>query len=176
MTEYLKAIKEEMELFAKNDKVIFLGQQVGAETFYGTLQGIDKSKRIEMPVAEELQMGMSIGLALEGYLPISIYQRMDFLPRACDQIVNHLDLIRDLSCNKFNPKVIIRTTIGSTYPMDVGKQHNKDLIKMFDNVVHFPIIKVRTPKEVHEAYQLARDIKGPIMIVEEQDLYSEPNT
>ena len=173
MTAYLHAIKEEMEIFAKDEKVIFLGQQVGAETFYGTLQGIDKSKRIEMPVAEELQMGMSIGMALEGYLPISIYQRMDFLPRACDQIVNHLDLIRELSCNKFNPKVIIRTTIGNTYPMDVGKQHNKNLVEMFAKGIHFPILTPKTPFEVHEAYQLARDIKSSIMIVEEQDLYHE---
>jgi len=171
MNAYKKAICEEMKILDRNSKVFFLGQQVSAENFYGTLKGISLSKRLEMPVAEELQLGMSIGLALEGYLPVSIYQRMDFLPRACDQLVNHLDIIKKISKGKFNPKVIIRTTVGSTRPLDVGLQHKKDLSEGFAKLLHFPVIKVATAKEVHNAYALARTIKSSIMIIEYQDLY-----
>lgn len=160
-----------MTRLAKIPGAIFLGQQVKSENFYGTLQDVPMEKRIEMPVAEELQLGISIGMALEGYLPISIYQRMDFLPRACDQLVNHLDLISRLSRRKFNPKVIVRTTIGSNAPLNVGLQHNKDLSSGFMRLLHFPVIKVRTPREVRKAYALARTVRTPIMIIESQDLY-----
>ena len=77
-SNYHKSLKNEIEKIAKNPKAIFIGQQVQSESFYGLLDNIALDKRTEMPVAEELQLGMSIGLAMEGYLPFSIYQRMDF--------------------------------------------------------------------------------------------------
>lgn len=160
-----------MQRLAKNKKVIFLGQQVASEDFYGTLKGIPLDRRIEMPVAEEMQVGLSIGLSLEGFIPVSIYQRMDFLPRACDQLVNHLNLIDDMSRGLFRPKVIIRTTIGSKAPLDVGPQHCQDLTKMFQAVLKFPVLKVTTPDEVNHAYSLAYTSDTSLMVIEVQDLY-----
>lgn len=172
MTEYKRLITEKMHWFASNPKVIFLGQQVGVEDFYGTLKGIPEARRLEMPVAEELQLGMSIGMALEGYLPISIFQRIDFLPRACDQLVNHLDLIKELSDGKFNPKVIIRTTVGSTAPLDVGLQHNKDLCEGFSKLLrNIKLYPVKTIDEVNNAYNKAYYGEDSIIIVEYQDCY-----
>lgn len=168
---YHMAISEEMQRFAKEPNAIFLGQQVASEEFYGTLKGIPLDKRWEMPVAEDMQMGISIGLALEGYLPISIYQRMDFLPRACDQLVNHLNLIPEMSRGLYNPKVIIRTTIGNKSPMDVGPQHSQDLTEMLKAVLKFPVLKVTTPEEVRLAYDLASTGKTSIVIIEVQSLY-----
>jgi len=176
-SKYYYAICKEMEKLGKLKKTIFLGQQVkgdkGELDFYGTLKNVSLKKRIELPVCEELQMGMSIGLALEGYLPISIYQRMDFLPRCADQLINHLNLIEKLSFGLFKPKVIIRTTIGSTKPLNTGLQHSKDLTEGFSKLLDFPVIKVTTVKEVKDAYKLARNIDKPIMIIEVQDLYNE---
>jgi pyruvate dehydrogenase E1 component beta subunit len=170
-SNYHKAICEEMQEFAKDPKVIFLGQQVLSEDFYDTLLDIPGHARREMPVAEDMQMGISIGMALEGYLPISIYQRMDFLPRAMDQLVNHLNLIKPLSRNLYCPKVIIRTTIGTKKPLDVGLQHSGDLTRVMQRACHFPVLLVTTPEEVHKAYKLARKKDSPIMVVEKQELY-----
>lgn len=160
-----------MQRLAKNKKVVFLGQQVASEDFYGTLKGIPLDRRIEMPVAEEMQAGLSIGLSLEGFIPVSIYQRMDFLPRACDQLVNHLNLLSDMSRGIFKPRVIIRTTIGSKAPLDVGPQHCQDLTKMFQAVLKFPVLKVTTPEEVNRAYDLVYTSDTSLMVIEVQDLY-----
>jgi len=170
-TAYHTAICDEMLRIEKIKKSIFLGQQVASENFYNTLNKVSMKKRIEMPVAEEMQMGMSMGLAMEGFLPISIYQRMDFLPRAADQLLNHLNLMPELSRNMYNPKVIIRTTVGNKKPIDAGLQHTQDFTDMFKKVLKFPVIKVTTPKEVHKAYKLATNGDSPIMIVEMQSLY-----
>lgn len=170
---YHKAICEEMLRFAKVPNIIFVGQQVASENFYNTLNNIPLNKRIELPVMEEAQLGLSIGLALEGFLPISIYQRMDFLPRCADQLINHLNLLPEISRGLFKPKIIIRVTIGTKIPFDVGPQHSQDLIEMFKPILKFPVIKVTTPEEVHEAYGTAGIIESPIMIIELQSLYSE---
>ena len=168
---YKRAIMNEMTKLGKIKNSIFIGQQVKMTNFYATLTNVSMKKRIELPVAEELQMGMSIGLAMEGFLPISIYQRMDFLPRACDQIVNHLDKLKRMTCGTYNPKVIIRTTVGARKPLDSGIQHSQDLIGAFKKLVSFPVLKVKTAKEVRKAYALAKKIDSSIMIVEIAELY-----
>ena len=170
-TEYHKQICIEMQKLAELNSTIFLGQQVLSEDFYNTLTEIPPHKRREMGVAEEMQLGLSIGMALEGYLPISIYQRMDFIPRAMDQLVNHLNLINCLSRNIYNPKVIIRTTIGNDKPLDCGLQHKKDLTKLMQAAVDFPVMLVNTPKEVEFAYNFARKTNKSTMIIEKQELY-----
>jgi pyruvate/2-oxoglutarate/acetoin dehydrogenase E1 component len=172
-SKYHEAIRLQMEEFAKDPKVVIIGQQCNSEDFYNSLTNISKEKRIEMPVAEEMQMGLSIGLALEGYLPISIYQRMDFLPRAMDQLVNHLNLIPQLSRGLFNPKIIIRTTVGTKKPLDAGLQHSQDLKELMKKAVNFPVFTVKTATEVNDAYCLARRIESSVMIIEYQELYND---
>ena len=88
-------------------------------------------KKLELPVFEDAQMGMSIGLALNGYVPITCYPRFDFLILAMNQLVNHLDKIRKMSRNEMKPKVIIRTSIGSKIPLDGGPQHTQNYTKVF---------------------------------------------
>lgn len=172
MSAYKREIHKQMLRLAKIKNTIFLGQQCWPEDFYQTLEKIPKSKRLEMPVAEELQLGMSIGLALEGYLPISIFQRMDFLPRACDQLVNHLDIIEELSRGMFAPKIIIRTTIGSTQPLDTGLQHSKDLSLGFSKLLkNVKVFVARSPKAIRDSYNFALESKESSIIVEDQNFY-----
>ena len=53
-----------------------------------TLSDVIK-KLFELPVAEEMQMGLSLGLALEGHIPISIFPRWNFFYG--NESVNHID-------------------------------------------------------------------------------------
>ena len=171
-SDYWKTIQEELERFAKDQRVIFIGQQCLSETFYGLLENISINKRRELPVMEECQLGMSIGLALEGFLPISIFQRCDFLPRCADQLINHLNLIPEMSRSLFKPKIIIFTTIGSTKPLDVGPQHNKNLIDGFRLLLpNIPILDLQTEKDVKDGFGTAGIIDSSIMLVVRQDLF-----
>ena len=64
-----------------------------------TLSDVPKEKLLEMPVDEEMQMGMTNGLAVAGTVPVSIYPRWNFLLLAVNQLVNHLDRM------KFRPHI-----------------------------------------------------------------------
>lgn len=166
-SEYYKAIKEEMTKLGKLDNTIFLGQGVKEGNACNMLTEVPDEKKIEMPVAEELQMGMSIGLSLMDYLPISIYPRMDFLCRATDQIINHLNLIQRLSDNLFNPKVIIKTSIGLN---NTGWQHSKDLYLLFKEMCHFPVYELYEIADIKESYS---DISENKMLIERQCKYAK---
>ena len=66
-----------MNYLCSNDRVLVLGQAVAVPgtAMSNTLSEVTKDKVLEMPVTEELQMGMAIGLAIGGWIPISIYPR-----------------------------------------------------------------------------------------------------
>ena len=115
--KYKSELIRSMNMLGRNKKTIFLGQSVkySGNAIFNTLKGVPNKKKIELPVFEDVQMGMSIGLALDGYIPISCYPRFDFLVLAFNQMVNHLDKIKKMSNEQFKPKIIIRTSIGSRY-------------------------------------------------------------
>jgi len=97
--KYKGELTRSMEFLAQDERTIFLGQSVkySGNAIFNTLESIDDSKKIETPVFEDVQMGLSIGLALNGFVSISCYPRFDFLLLACNQLVNHLDKIEYMS-------------------------------------------------------------------------------
>lgn len=166
---YKEEMIKAMELCAKDESVIFLGQNVlyPGSTMYETLQTIPDDRKLEMPVAEEMQLGMSIGLALEGHTPISIFPRMDFLMRAMDQLVNHLDKIKEMSVGRFNPKVIIRTAIGATKPLHPGAQHCQDYTEGLRTILkNIDVVRLEFPKEIVRVYECYLKYDKSAIIVE----------
>ena len=73
--KYFDELKRAMEWLAQKQDTLFIGQAVEFEgtAMTNTLRNVAKPKLLEMPVDEEFQMGLSIGLALNGTIPISIF-------------------------------------------------------------------------------------------------------
>ncbi len=148
---------------------IFIGQNVEYEgtAMFHDLDGVPMDQRLEFPVAEELQLGFSIGLAMQGFLPISIFPRMDFLLRAMDQLVNHLDKLKEMSCGQFDPKVIIRTRIGGKSPLNAGPQHTQDHTSALCAMLKYvSVFRLTNPKDAVEIYGQALEIDKPALVVE----------
>lgn len=159
-----------MQELATDERVIFLGQNVcySGHVVYETLKDIPDARKLEVPVMENTQMGMATGLALAGYVPISIHPRLDFLLLAMDQLVNHADKIGEMSQGQFQPHVIVRTMLGNTSPLHPGPQHSQDHSEALRLMLkHTPVWRPKNPEQVIEAYRLALKQSGPHLIVEE---------
>lgn len=176
MSQYRARIKEAMEMLAQDPRVYFIGQTVGypgSRFTYGTLQDIPIEKRIEVPIAEEMQMGDSIGLALQGFIPVSIYPRSDFLLLALNQLVNHLDKIEEMSMGQYKPKVIVRTVIGSRRPLDPGPQHRNDYSTSLQGMLtNVDVIKIDSTDMVIPAYQRALESNRSSIMIELGELHN----
>ena len=107
---YKEQVFKGMELLNSHPKTIFIGQAVeyNGTSLTHQVKKFPKDKLLELPVAEELQAGMALGLALEGYIPVSIYPRMNFIILAMNQIVNHLDKWEAMSVGQSKPKIIMK--------------------------------------------------------------------
>ena len=167
-----------MEWLARKENTIFIGQSVkySGNAIFNTLKSVPNDKKIEVPVVEELQMGMSTGMALEGYVPITCYPRFDFLLLACNQLVNHLDKLSIMTDNKYKSKAIIRTSIGSERPLHPQFQHIGDyssqIKKMCKNI---NVVKLSNPNQIFKEYKKAFIRKDGVstILVEYGDYYNE---
>ena len=162
-------LKKSMEWLAEQPDAIFVGQNIvyPENQMYRNLIDIPDDKKLEMPVAEEMQMGVSIGLALEGYIPVSIYPRFDFLILATNQIVNHLDKLRYLYRDNDSAKVIIRNADGGTKPLDAGPQHTKNHTEAFRLMCpSINVVEITKPEEILPTYQEAYSATDSYIIVE----------
>ena len=176
---YRTELIRSMKYLSKNRKVIFLGQSVNysGNAIFNTLNDIDSKKKIELPVFEDTQMGLSTGLALNGFIPVTCYPRFDFLILSLNQLVNHLDKIKEMSLGKLKAKVIIRTSIGARKPLDGGPQHTQDhtlaLKKMLKNV---EVIKLNKTEQIFKAYKKALNRKDgrSTLLVEYGAYYNKP--
>ena len=167
-----------MEWLARDPRVMFLGQAVACPgtAMTNTLKNVPRDKLLELPVAEEMQMGMSSGLALAGQVPISIFPRWNFLLLAVNQVVNHLDKFPLMSNGGYRPKVIIRTGIGSVRPLHPQFQHVGDFTDAFRLMCqNIEVIRLEEPQDIFPAYQraLEREDGKSTIVVEYGDYYSE---
>ncbi len=175
---YFDELKRSMNWLGSMPDTVFLGQAVeyAGTAMTNTLSEIDKDKLLEMPVAEDMQMGMTIGMALNGSVPISIFPRWNFLLLASNQIINHLDKIKIMSDGKYNPKVIIRTSIGSQRPLHPQHQHIGDYTEGFKTMCdNIDIIRLDEPNQIFEAFKYAyeRTDNKSTILVEWGDYYNE---
>ena len=77
--KYFNELKRAMDWLATKPDTIFIGQAVAypGTAMSNTLTDVCRKRLVELP-GEEMQMGMSLGLALDGTVPVSIFPRWNF--------------------------------------------------------------------------------------------------
>jgi pyruvate/2-oxoglutarate/acetoin dehydrogenase E1 component len=118
-----------------------------------------------MPVIEDFQLGFCLGLSLRERIPISIYPRMDFLLLAMNQLVLHLD--RFCEMGDFRPKVIVRTRVGPTKPLNAGPQHTNNYTEAFDLMLrNVDVVELNHADDVMPCYREALASPHSTLVVE----------
>ena len=171
---YKEEVQRGMDLFAEQSNSIFIGQAV---KYKGTalthqVKNYPEHKLLELPVAEEMQAGFALGLAIEGYLPISLYPRMNFIILAMNQIINHLDKWDAMSCGQSKPKVIMKAVVGSQYPLDPGHQHRANYTQAFKSMAtNINVVELLYPEQVFSTYLQSLNSNSSTLIIEHGDFY-----
>jgi pyruvate/2-oxoglutarate/acetoin dehydrogenase E1 component len=170
--KYVDELTQAMSLCADQPESIFLGQAIAypGTGMTQTFLKVPPEKLIELPVMEDCQLGMAIGLSLAGKLPICVYPRINFLLLAVNQLVLHLDKIPDYS--EYRPKVIIRTAIATPEPLDPGPQHLGDYVSMLrPTLKNVDIWYLNHAKNIGPSYEYAIKSNKSMILVEYSELY-----
>ena len=176
--KYFEELRKSMNFLGENKNTFFIGQAVRNEgtAMYNTLKDVPLRKRIELPVAEEMQMGISLGMSMNGIIPVSIFPRWNFLLYGMNQLVNHVDKYKIMTKQKKTGKVIIRTAVGSERPLHPQYQHIGDYSESIKKMcMNINIVNLNEANEVFAAYKKAfeRDDGISSILVEHGDFYNE---
>lgn len=175
---YFEQLKSAMHYLGQQSNTLFIGQavSVAGTAMFNTLKDIDPVKRIELPVFEDTQMGISLGISLTGKRVISIYPRWNFLLCAVNQLVSHVDKFPIMTNYQVTPGIIIRTSVGSERPLFPGHQHIGNFSDPFRQMLTtVDIIELKEPEDIVPAYQHAynRTDGKSTLLVEFGDYYNE---
>lgn len=172
LSPYKQALTDAMTYLGKQDDTVFVGQQIvyAGNPMSTTLVDVSKDKMIEVPVMEETQMGISLGLTMTGKTVISFYPRWNFLICAANQLINHIDTYELMTGKKAN--LLIRVGKGSDNPLDPGPQHKADFINEFKSMCpHISFYQLRTSDEIYDIYTNAYKQGGVHVLAEYPELY-----
>ena len=171
-TPYKDELTKAMTFLGEQDNIKFIGQQIvfTGNPMSSTLVNVSKSKMIETPVFEEVQMGMSLGMAATGMAVVTFYPRWDFLISATNQLINHVDKFEMMTGKK--PTILIRVGRGADRPLDPGCQHKGNYFKEFASMCkNITFHEFTSPDHIYESYASAYKSGGVHLFLEYPELY-----
>lgn len=157
-----------------DDRVLVLGEDVGARggvfrATAGFLDEFGEQRVIDTPLAESSIVGVAIGMALHGLLPVAEIQFADFIHPAFDQLVSEAARIRYRSNGDFGVPLVVRAPWGGGVH---GALYHSQSIEAFYG--HVPGLKVVTPSTPYDAKGMLRAAirdPDPVLFLEHKKCY-----
>ncbi len=171
VTAIRDALHDELEA---DDRTVLLGEDVGARggvfrISEGWMAEFGEERIIDTPLAESGIVGIAIGMALHGLLPIAEIQFADFIHPAFDQLVSEAARIRYRSNGDFGVPLVVRTPCGGGIH---GALYHSQSIEAY--YAHVPGIKVVMPATPADAAGLLRSAirdPDPVLYLEHKKTY-----
>jgi 2-oxoisovalerate dehydrogenase E1 component beta subunit len=157
-----------------DDRVLVMGEDVGARggvfrATAGFLDEFGEERVIDTPLAESSIVGVAIGMALHGLLPVAEIQFADFIHPAFDQLVSEAARIRYRSNGDFGVPIVVRAPYGGGVH---GALYHSQSIEAFYG--HVPGLKVVTPSTPYDAKGMLRAAiqdPDPVLFLEHKKCY-----
>jgi 2-oxoisovalerate dehydrogenase E1 component beta subunit len=157
-----------------DDRVLILGEDVGARggVFRATadfLQEFGEQRVIDTPLAESSIVGVAIGMALHGLLPVAEIQFADFIHPAFDQLVSEAARIRYRSDGDFGVPMVIRAPFGGG--VHGALYHSQSIEAFYGHVPGLKVITPSTPYDVKGMLRAAIRDPDPVLFLEHKKTY-----
>ena len=165
------AITEEME---RDDRVMVLGEDVGRKGgVFGATDGLyarfGEARVLDTPLAEAAIVGVAIGAALNGLIPIAEIQFADFIHPAFDQIVSEAARTRYRSNGDWSVPMVIRTPFGGG--VHGGLYHSQSIEAFYAHVPGLKVVVPSTPADAHGLLKSAVRDPDPVLFLEHKKVY-----
>ena len=165
------AMAEEME---RDERVLILGEDVGKKGgVFGATEGLyarfGESRVLDTPLAESAIVGVAIGAALNGLIPIAEIQFADFIHTAFDQIVSEAARTRYRSNGDWAVPIVIRTPFGGG--VHGGLYHSQSIEAFYAHVPGLKVVVPSMPADAHGLLKSAIRDPDPVLFLEHKKVY-----
>jgi 2-oxoisovalerate dehydrogenase E1 component subunit beta len=156
------ALFEEME---REEGVIVLGEDIQEGGVFrvtdGMFERFGPGRVLDTPLAESSIVGLSIGMALNGLLPVAEIQFADFAFPAFNQLISEAARWRYRSANGWGCPIVVRAPFGAGIR---GAMYHSQSIEAL--LAHVPGLKVVAPSTPYDAKGLLKAaIRDPDPVV-----------
>jgi len=162
------------DLMAADERIVVLGEDIAVRggvfrVTDGFLDEFGEQRVIDTPLAEGGIIGVAVGMALHGLLPIAEIEFADFIHPAFDQIVSEVARMRYRTNGDFGLPMVIRTPWGGGVH---GALYHSQSIEAFYG--HVPGLKVVVPSTPADAAGMLRSAVAdpdPVLFLEHKRTY-----
>jgi len=162
------------DAMAADERVLVYGLDVAAQggvfrVTEGLAETFGADRCFDTPLAESALIGISVGLALRGFVPVPEIQFDGFTYPAFDQVVSHLAKYHTRTRGEVDMPVTVR--IPSFGGIGAAEHHSESTESYW---AHTPGLKVVVPSTPADAYWLLRhaiSCRDPVMFLEPKRRY-----
>lgn len=165
------AMAEEME---RDERVLVLGEDVGRKGgVFGATDGLHarfgESRVLDTPLAESAIVGVAVGAALNGMIPIAEIQFADFIHPAFDQIVSEAARTRYRSNGDWSVPMVIRAPFGGG--VHGGLYHSQSIEAFYTHVPGLKVVVPSMPADAHGLLKASIRDPDPVLFLEHKKVY-----
>ena len=162
---------------AEDERVLLLGEDIGVNGgVFRVTEGLQArfgdDRVIDTPLSEALFAGLALGLAAQGFRPVTEFQFMGFIHPALDQVINHVGRLRNRTRGRLTCPLVLRAPYGGG--IHAPEHHSESFEALF---AHVPGLRVVIPSSPAQGYGLmlaaVRD-PDPVVFLEPKRLYRAP--
>ena len=162
------------ERMAADERVVILGEDIATRggvfrVTQGFLDEFGEERVIDTPIAEGMIVGVAVGMALHGLLPVAEIEFADFIHPAFDQMVSEVSRMRYRTNGDFGLPMVVRAPYGGGVH---GALYHSQSIEAFYG--HIPGLKVVVPSTPYDATGMLRaaiDDPDPVLFLEHKRTY-----
>src|SRR5512139_1566403 len=174
---YRDAIREaHVQALERDPRVFLIGEGIDDPggvfgTTVGLAERFGRDRVMDIPIAENAMTGVAAGAAMTGMRPVFIHMRVDFLPMAMDQLVNHAAKWSYMTGGRVKVPLTVRAVIGRGWGS--AAQHSQSLQAMFAHVPGLQVLMPASPYDAKGMLLAAVAGNAPTLIIEHRWLYDQ---
>ena len=128
-----------------------------------------EARVLDTPLAESAIVGIAVGAALNGLIPIAEIQFADFIHPAFDQIVSEAARTRYRSNGDWSVPIVIRTPFGGG--VHGGLYHSQSIEAFYAHVPGLKVVVPSMPADAHGLLKSAIRDPDPVLFLEHKKVY-----
>ncbi|MGE5226994.1 MAG: alpha-ketoacid dehydrogenase subunit beta [Planctomycetaceae bacterium] len=171
VTAIRDALRDEMRA---DDRLVLLGEDVGArggvfKISEGFMEEFGEDRVIDTPLAESGIVGVAIGMALHGLLPVAEIEFADFIHPAFDQIVSEAARMRYRTNGDYGVPMVIRAPCGGG--IHGALYHSQSIESFYAHVPGLKVVMPATPADAAGMLRAAIADPDPVLFLEHKKCY-----
>jgi 2-oxoisovalerate dehydrogenase E1 component beta subunit len=162
------------ERMAADERVVMLGEDIATRggvfrVTQGFLDEFGEERVIDTPIAEGMIVGVAVGMALHGLLPVAEIEFADFIHPAFDQMVSEVARMRYRTNGDFGLPMVVRAPYGGG--VHGALYHSQSIEAFYGHIPGLKVVVPSTPYDVTGMLRAAIDDPDPVLFLEHKRTY-----